>query len=220
MQVFIVRPFGTKKVLRKSADGSSEIVDFNFDYVQEALIDPALKTLNLDGGTTGRIFAAGEIREDMFSELLLADVVIADITIHNANVFYELGIRNALRDKTTVLINSPGFDQTPFDIIGYRYISYEKDRPEGALDELIAAIRESKSSSKRDSPVFNMLPTLQMPDTEKFFALPPDFSAEACDAFESKDAGRLALMTREAALFEWRIPACGSWRLSLSAQCL
>ncbi len=207
MQVFIVRPFGIKKVLRKSADGGSEVVDYNFDRVQEALIDPALNALNLDGGTTGRIFAAGEIREDMFSELLLADVVIADITIHNANVFYELGIRNALRDKTTVLINCPGYDITPFDIIGYRYVSYDRDHPEAALGELMAAIRESRDSTKRDSPVFNMLPMLEVPDTEKFFALPPEFSREACDAFEAKDAGRLALMCHEAALFEWRTPA-------------
>ncbi len=220
MQVFIVRPFGIKKVIHKLADGGQEIVDFNFDHVQEALIDPALKALDLDGGTTGRIFAAGEIREDMFSELLLADVVIADITVHNANVFYELGIRNALRDKTTVLINCPGYDITPFDIIGYRYVSYQKDKPEAALDDLIMAIRESKDSKKRDSPVFNMLPTLQVPDTEKFFALPPDFSAEACDAYEAKDIGRLALLTREAALFEWRIPAMrllGSYLYRLNA---
>jgi hypothetical protein len=206
MQVFIVRPFGVKKIVRQSG-GTPEIVDFDFDYVHKMLIEPALHMLNLDGGTTGRIFTAGEIREDMFSELLLADVVIADITVHNANVFYELGIRNALRDKTTVLINCPGYDMTPFDIIGYRYISYQKDKPEDALDDLKMALRESMSSPKKDSPVFNMLPTLQVPDTEKFFALPPDFTEEADAAFASRDVGELALMTREAAHFEWRTPA-------------
>lgn len=220
MQVFVVRPFGTKKVLRKSSDGTQEIVDFDFDEVQRLLIDPALKILNLDGGTTGRIFTGGEIREDMFSELLLADVVIADITIHNANVFYELGIRNALRDKTTVLINSPGYDLTPFDIIGYRYVSYDKDTPGNALNDVIAAIRESMSSKKRDSPVFNMLPTLQVPDTEKFFALPPEFTEEAEAAYSAKDIGKLALLTHEAALFEWRAPAMrllGQYLFRLSA---
>ncbi len=207
MQVFIVRPFGVKKVIHRRDDGNEEIQDYDFNHVEDALIQPALQALGLSGGTTGIIFSAGEIREDMFSELLLADIVIADITVHNANVFYELGIRNALRDKTTVLINSPGYDQTPFDIIGYRYVSYNKDQPETAVDSLKTAIRESINSSKTDSPVFNMLPTLEAPDTERFFALPPDFSEEAAKASAAGDQGWLALLTKEGIRFEWRGPA-------------
>jgi hypothetical protein len=45
------------------------------------------------GGTTAEINRAGNIREDMFRLLVVADLVIADVSIHNANVFYELGIR-------------------------------------------------------------------------------------------------------------------------------
>jgi hypothetical protein len=33
----------------------------------------------------------------MFSLIIQADLVVCDITAHNANVFYELGIRHALR---------------------------------------------------------------------------------------------------------------------------
>src|SRR4051812_24155211 len=179
MEVFIVRPFGTKQVIRKAQDsGVKELVSFDFDQVQAELIDVAIKDLNLEGGTTGRIFAAGEIREDMFSELLLADIVIADISIHNANVFYELGIRNALRDKTTILLKCPGYDDTPFDVIGYRYVSYDKDDPVAALDSLKQAIVESRVSQKRDSPVFNMLPKLEVQDIEKFAVVPPEFIEE------------------------------------------
>src|SRR4051794_40255582 len=120
--VFIVRPFGNKKqVIKKAKEGNLGIVFFDFDKVETDLIIPAMKAADLEGGTTQRIFESGEIKEDMFSQLLLADIVIADITIHNANVFYELGIRHALRGKTTVLIKCPGFDETPFDIIGYKY---------------------------------------------------------------------------------------------------
>jgi hypothetical protein len=46
---------------------------------------------------------AGYPRRYVFS-VLTADLVIADISIHNANVFYELGVRHALRDKKTFLI--------------------------------------------------------------------------------------------------------------------
>src|SRR6187402_3195617 len=175
MDVFVVRPFGIKQVLKKSANGVSEQVSFDFDRVQTELIDPAIAELSLDGGTTGRIFTAGEIRTVMFSELLLADIVIADISVHNANVFYELGIRNALRDKTTILLKCPGYDDTPFDIIGYRYVSYDREDPKAALGALKQAIVESRMSQKRDSPVFNMLPKLEVQDIEKFSVVPPEF---------------------------------------------
>ncbi|HEY8206519.1 MAG TPA: hypothetical protein VIG99_03490, partial [Myxococcaceae bacterium] len=76
MRAFVVRPFGTK-----------EGVDF--DRVQAELIDPAIKEIGFTGSTTGEIVSAGSIHEDMFELLLTADLVVADITIHNANVFYE-----------------------------------------------------------------------------------------------------------------------------------
>ena len=206
--VFIVRPFGTNRpVIKKNKEGNPEIVFFDFDNVEKLLITPAIEALGMQGGTTLKIFEAGEVKEDMFSLLLTADVVIADITIHNANVFYELGIRHALRCKTTILIKGSGFDETPFDILGYRYISYEKDDPAAALSTLIEFLKESPSSIRKDSPVFNMLPKLKEQEKEKFLAVPPDFSEEAIIASGSKRIGKLSLLAQEAAFFPWEIPA-------------
>src|SRR5436190_24179738 len=99
MRAFIIRPFGEK------ADRNGAKI--NFDAVEEKLIDPALDKLEgYQGRTTGDIVRAGNIREDMFQLLLTADLVIADVSIDNANVFYELGIRHALRDKRTLLLRS------------------------------------------------------------------------------------------------------------------
>ncbi len=95
-RAFVIRPF------RKKKDGSGKELDF--ERVHDELIGPALKAANLSGTTTGEIVEAGNIREDMFSLILEADLVVCDITIHNANVFYELGIRHALRKKHTILI--------------------------------------------------------------------------------------------------------------------
>ena len=63
--------------------------------VHQELIKPALEANDLAGDTTGEIVEAGNIREDMFQLILEADLVVCDITVHNANVFYELGIRHA-----------------------------------------------------------------------------------------------------------------------------
>jgi hypothetical protein len=73
-RAFIVRPFGTKEGI-------------NFEDVQKNLIVPALAACDIQGSTTVPFLQAGNIRTDMFQQLLVADIVIADISIHNANVF-------------------------------------------------------------------------------------------------------------------------------------
>src|SRR5690349_24885283 len=136
MNVFIVRPFGTKSGI-------------DFERVETELIRPAIEQAGLTGGTTGQFIQQGNIRADMFEQLLTADLVIADMSIHNANVFYELGIRHALRDKRTFLIKSrdskPQASQAaesdvPFDLKTDRYLSYDSRNPGGAVDILAAAL--------------------------------------------------------------------------------
>ena len=91
MHAFIVRPFGTKNGI-------------DFDRVDREPIRPALDHFNISGGTTGEFIQQGKIRTDMFEQLLIADLVVADISIHNANAFYELGLRHAFRDKRRFFI--------------------------------------------------------------------------------------------------------------------
>jgi hypothetical protein len=209
MEVFIVRPFGIKPLVRrdKYTGKITEETDFDFDKVEKDLIMPALGKLNIPGGTTGKIFESGDIREDMFSLLLSSEIVIADITIHNANVFYELGIRHALRDKKTILLKCPGYDDTPFDILGYRYVSYGKDDPSAAVPVLMAALQETLLSDRKDSPVFNMLPKLDSQDPRKLVVIPRDFIEEAEIAARSRQQGLLSLLATEVQGFNWELPA-------------
>ena len=87
----------------------------------------------------------------MFALILEADVVICDITVHNANVFYELGIRHALRKKHTVLIKGdPSADTTPFDLSTDRYLKYPVADPAAALDALVATLQASLRTNARD----------------------------------------------------------------------
>ena len=118
MRAFIIRPFGKKKDLRGD--------EIDFDEVERLLIAPALKAVDAEGGTTIDIVESGNIRVDMFRRLLTADLVVADLTIHNANVFYELGVRHALRDRVTVLIRASA-SEVPFDLKTDRYLGYDVD---------------------------------------------------------------------------------------------
>lgn len=208
MEVFIVRPFGKQRKVLKKKGEEYEVVEFDFEGVEHLLIRPAMEAVELDGGTTKEVFVPGDIREDMFSELLKADIVIADITIHNANVFYELGIRHALRDKITILIKAEGFDATPFDIIGYRYLAYDEKEPGKEVENLISTLRDATNErNRRDSPVFNILPTLKAQDPENFIAIPEDFIEEVRIAKAAKQIGKLTLMADESEDFSWKIPA-------------
>ncbi|MET0714890.1 MAG: hypothetical protein ABWY57_08240 [Mycetocola sp.] len=123
MPAFVIRGFGEK-------------AGVNFDWVHQELIEPALARVGLEGGTTGLIVEAGNIRDDVIHELVMADLVVADVSIHNANVFYELGIRHAVRNRATVLIRAR-IDEVPFDLKGERYLSYDQTAPAADVPRLV-----------------------------------------------------------------------------------
>src|SRR5215208_1749631 len=166
---FIIRPFGTKNGI-------------DFDRVEHELIEPALEGHDLVGRTTGDSLKQGNIRTEMFRRLLTADVVIVDISIGNANVYYELGIRHALRNKRTFMIRCEGKelppDEVPFDLKTDRYLSYDVANPGAALEKLKEGLRQTLLSDESDSPVFQLLPYLAEQDKSRFLAVPVDFSEE------------------------------------------
>ncbi|MCI0388874.1 MAG: AAA family ATPase [Acidobacteria bacterium] len=194
-QVFIIRPFGEKP----DRNG----VKINFDKVEEDLIAPALKALNIVGGTSGEIIKAGNIREDMFQLLLTADLVVADVSIDNANVFYELGVRHALRDKWTFLLRCKA-DDVPFDLKTDHYLAYDGYDPKASLDDLIRALKETMNGDAQDSPVFKLLPKLQVQDHSRFIAVPMDFDEEVETAVAKESLGDLELLAEEAGGFGWK----------------
>lgn len=199
MRVFIVRPFGTKSGI-------------NFDEVQKQLITPALAALDIQGGTTEPFLQAGNIRADMFQQLLVADIVVADISIHNANVFYELGIRHALQPKRTFLLRARNEsdpevrgprEEVPFDLKTDRYLEYDSDKPGEKLDTLKEALQQTLASEERDSPVFEMLPDLEGQDRSRFLPVPQTFREDIERAFQARQVGLLGLLAMEARDFFW-----------------
>ncbi|MFN0122809.1 MAG: tetratricopeptide repeat-containing protein [Blastocatellia bacterium] len=194
MRAFIIRPFGTK------TDRKGAAIDF--DRVDRELITPALKALNLGGGTTGEILNAGNIREDMFQLLLTEDLVVADVSIDNANVFYELGIRHALRDKRTFLLRCNG-DDVPFDLKTDRYLAYDRDDPRASLEALIRGLRATINGDAQDSPVFKLLPRLKEQDLSNFLAVPAEFQEAVSEAAGNKCIGDLEMLREEIRGFNW-----------------
>ena len=192
-RAFIVRPFGTKHGI-------------DFDRVQRELLTPALDSLGIEGDTTAVIARAGNIRTDMFEALVVADLVIADISIHNANVYYELGIRHALRPRTTILIRAAG-DDVPFDLQTDRFLVYDALNPGASVESLAAAVAASRVADNADSPVFLLLPALKASDPELLRPVPEEFSEAVEIAERDGDLPMLAVLGEEAALFDWSLAA-------------
>ena len=202
-RAFIVRPFGVKEGI-------------NFEEVERKLIAPALQECGIEGRTTGEITRQGNIREDMFRLLVLSDIVIADVSIYNANVFYELGIRHGLQERHTLLIRAEGTkDKYPFDLQTDRYFVYDPAEPAKKLGAFIDALRATLAASGKDSPVFQLLPQLKPHDRYALMIVPWDFQEEVERARKAGRAGDLRLLAEEARGLEW---GSGGLRLVGEAQ--
>jgi hypothetical protein len=200
MRAFIIRPFGVRRGI-------------NFEDIEERLVGRALDSIGAEGRTTGEILESGNIRIEMFQRLLVADLVVADITTNNPNVFYELGIRHGLQEKRTFLIRAKlplpaAVDElkeieVPFDLKTDRYLEYDPVNPEEALPRLTEALRLTAASPRQDSPVFLSLPNLQPQNRERFIPVPLGFGEEVQRAEKDRDGRKLTLLGLEARGFPW-----------------
>lgn len=126
--VFVVMPFGLKEAQADTpaTDGapSKPSININFDEVYDLLIAPALTKAGCVPFRADKEQGAGDIRTDMYFELVTADVIVADISILNANVFYELGVRHGVAERGVLMIHG-GWAKRPFDVAPDRTFDYD-----------------------------------------------------------------------------------------------
>ena len=113
--------FGCTRCHRLQKGGRSFAVDF--DELYELMIAPALRQAGCEPFRADEP-EAGDIRTDMFFELVTADLVVADISILNPNVFYELGVRHGVAERGVFMITA-GWSRRPFDVAPDRTFSYD-----------------------------------------------------------------------------------------------
>jgi hypothetical protein len=98
---------------------------------------------------------------------------VADLTLANPNVFYELGIRHAVRPWSTILIGVEG-ERLPIDVAALRTLHYAvddagnpaADRLEGSTKDLAGLLRSARAGSK-DSPIYQLLDYLPTPQVDR-----------------------------------------------------
>jgi hypothetical protein len=123
----IITPFITKQcfVIMKYDDVR--------DFLYEDVLIPSLlnhKTFNFQVVRADKLLTAGKITEEIDERLKNADLVIADITDDNPNVFYELGLAHAYRRHAILLKQKTGEKhlKIPFDIKDFRVHPYDFSR--------------------------------------------------------------------------------------------
>ncbi len=212
---FVAMPFGSKP----GPDG--QLIHFNRVYAE--LIAPAIEAAGLSAFRADQEQQAGDIRSDMFQELLIADLVVADLSIDNPNVWYELGVRHALRARGVVLLMG-GRATTAFDVYTDRKFRYglKDGAPDPAtvaddirqISQMIQATMQSWAGRKI-SPVYALLPYLQEPDwtslrlggAEEFWARHERWAARIDLARKQGLIGDLLVLADEAPVAAFRAEA-------------
>jgi tetratricopeptide (TPR) repeat protein len=150
---FVLMPFGRK------SDGTRTNIDF--DAVYQQLIAPAIRAAHLEPIRADEEITGGIVHKPMFERLILCEYAVADLTFANANVFYELGVRHAIRPYSTVLLFAAN-TRLPFDVALDRGLSYSLT-PAGEPSEIetararLAARLEAARDAAVDSPVFQLI---------------------------------------------------------------
>jgi len=142
---FIIAPIGeAESAIRKASD-----------KVLRHIIRPTTEALQYKTIRADEIADPGLITMQVIQHLVEDDLVIADLSGHNPNVFYELAIRHVVR-KPIVQIIAAG-EGIPFDIAGSRTIVFDLADPDSILackDSLEAQIRATETNSNAvDNPI-------------------------------------------------------------------
>jgi tetratricopeptide (TPR) repeat protein len=158
-RLFVAMPYGARKA-PLDYDDPDKISFINFDDVWKGILQPAVP-LGFDIKRADELRQPGLI-DRMYNEWLFdADIVLADLTFGNPNVYYELGIRQALSKRGTVLVACKG-TKLPFDVRNQYVLHYDYFAAPTLLafqTELRQAI-ENASIQELDSPVHVFLPGL------------------------------------------------------------
>ena len=132
---FIVMPFG----------------DPDLQVVYEDFVRPTLENTGLECERGDDVFGSNVIMEDILKSIESSDLVLADLSKRNANVFYEVGICHALQKPVLLLAQS--IDDVPFDLRHRRVLLYDYSargckRLEKALPDNLRAVMPSEPTQE------------------------------------------------------------------------
>lgn len=104
------------------------LMPFNdlFNTYYDEIYKPALMEAGMDVYRADTLYASVPIIEDIRNGIIKADLLLADLTGKNPNVFYELGLAHAI--GKSVILTVQNLEDLPFDLRHLRTIIYNTSR--------------------------------------------------------------------------------------------
>ncbi len=133
--------------------------DDPFNAIYTSLVTPALNEAGYLVRRADSVLDQQNVLRDIVMGIDTADLLIADLTDLNPNVFYELGIAHGLGIPTVLLTQS--IDDVPFDLRGYRVKEYSDRFDKAAeLKAFLTQVAAEHATGKVSfgSPVSDFLP--------------------------------------------------------------
>jgi hypothetical protein len=144
---FMIMPYGRKPTTAEAGRGVPEI---DFDALWDHAYVPVITALGYEPVRADQDSGALIINQ-MLERLYFADLVLADMTIPNGNVYYEVGIRHAAKETGCVLL-AADWSRQLFDVAQMRTVRYplpEGDVTEPTAQAIGAAIKDAIASLAR-----------------------------------------------------------------------
>lgn len=159
---YVSTPFS----VRRLSDGS----EFDYNLFYRDIIKPTLKALNVDCFRGDEVTGNAIIHKAQLSAIMNSDIMVADTSILNPNVLYEIGIRHASNPGPTIVMHGQGEGAPPYDLQHIYWLWYrikdgtltQEDARE-LSNKLSEAIELSlKNGRKYQSPLHELFPELHV----------------------------------------------------------
>ena len=161
----MIMPYGTKVTNAPAGSGGPDKIDFN--RLWTAALSPAIEKAGYEPVRADHDIGALIINE-MIERLAISDLVLADVSIPNGNVYYEVGIRHAAQ-KDGCMMTGADWAKPLFDIDQMRQIRYplptesiSDEIAEKIITVVSAAIPQMSAGSSPFYQVFPDFPTYDL----------------------------------------------------------
>lgn len=119
----------------------------DFDELYDEVIKPTVESFGIDCVRADDFYTSGLILTDIAQSIVESQLIIADITPDNPNVFYEVGYAHGMA-KPVILLSEKSREKLPFDVSGFRTLFYDnsiggKRKVEERLKKFITNILDS-----------------------------------------------------------------------------
>jgi len=167
---FMVMPYSTKSTGTPSPAGAPDKI--NFDRLWDAALRPAIDAAGYEPVRANEDIGVLIINE-MIERLAISDLVLADVSIPNGNVYYEVGIRHAAQPQGCIM-TAADWAKPLFDIDQMRQIRYplrEEFISDGTAQEIISKLQATiPAMAAGSSPFYQVFPNYPQYDSARSMA--------------------------------------------------